>query len=166
LRDYTEEEKQALKGHLAQQISREIREMNNNDRLIQCPSCDRDISKFAEVCPHCGHPKPNATVVQNLTWNELNIGQKTSRVGCYTFLVLFCCMFVVMVFKCTISPDEVSENRTKTLSPTMQRINIYREFVGMEKVDKPPAGVTEDQFEAIHRLDAARQGMNPDNFFH
>ena len=62
-------------------------------------------------------------------------------------------------------PNSIGE-KFENLSPTMKRINRYREWVGIEKVDKPPDGVTEDQFEAIHRLDAARQGMNPDDFFH
>lgn len=25
-------------------------------RLIPCPSCDREVSRFAAQCPHCGHP--------------------------------------------------------------------------------------------------------------
>ena len=25
-------------------------------KLINCPACQKQISKKAETCPHCGHP--------------------------------------------------------------------------------------------------------------
>ena len=27
-----------------------------NPNLIPCPSCNRDVSRMADACPHCGHP--------------------------------------------------------------------------------------------------------------
>ena len=38
--------------------------------LIQCPTCEKDVSEAATHCPHCGHPIQGGTEDSTLTRNR------------------------------------------------------------------------------------------------
>lgn len=35
-----------------------LRWIGTGKELVECRSCDREISRFAKACPHCGDPRP------------------------------------------------------------------------------------------------------------
>ena len=34
--------------------------------LIKCPECNKEVSDYAEACPHCGYPLKKKPVTSNL----------------------------------------------------------------------------------------------------
>ncbi|MEW6027167.1 MAG: hypothetical protein AB1599_07730 [Planctomycetota bacterium] len=38
-----------------------------DEKLSKCRDCDRKVSNNAEICPHCGAPKP---ALSEVCWNE------------------------------------------------------------------------------------------------
>jgi hypothetical protein len=58
-------------------------QVTQNDKLIKCPACDRDVSKNAESCPHCAEPLLKKTVPPKVEKKD------SLKVGCLGFIFLF-----------------------------------------------------------------------------
>lgn len=44
--------------------------------LVDCPECTRDVSEYADSCPHCGYPfrESNADAEAGVVLTDIEIG--------------------------------------------------------------------------------------------
>lgn len=73
--------------------------------LIKCPECDKDVSDFAEICPHCGYrlkPAPqNIAVADNEGSRIRRKKAKANDVGGIisgALILIFAIIFIVLAF--------------------------------------------------------------------
>ncbi len=78
--------------------------------LIKCPECDKDVSKKAVSCPHCGYP---LTVIQDkaipppISNTKAN---KNKKVGCGCGLISIIFLIVVFSAMWSLPPSTTSSS--------------------------------------------------------
>ena len=97
--------------------------------VFPCPDCEKDVSKRAAACPHCGCPLKAAPVVKPA---EIIVKQK-KEMGCGGLLVIgFLAMFIYGTFS-SIGDDDSSTSKTPPVPKTAEQIRadkVHSAFSG------------------------------------
>ena len=73
-----------------------------SEKLFNCPDCNKEVSKTAKVCPHCGNKKLKKQIAEK-NWAEMDPKKKKMiYIGAGAFVVLW---IVVSVFGGSDKPD-------------------------------------------------------------
>ncbi|MGV0961838.1 MAG: hypothetical protein ACOYB1_18590 [Limnohabitans sp.] len=107
------EEQQRIDSAVEELIA-PIEEPENNNKLTNCPACEKTISKKAEDCPHCGEP-----LIKKEKVSQTKIEKKS--IGCLgaIFLIGFL-VFIANMFgtspssKSTTNASKAMEKKIKT----------------------------------------------------
>lgn len=78
-----------------------VPEKESNPNLMICPTCHKEISRFATSCPNCGHPFPeNAPRIEPVPINGPIIVPNESKKGLGVFGVIMVVILVVTCMAC------------------------------------------------------------------
>lgn len=142
------------------QEKEEIEITQPNDRLIDCPACDRSISKNAQSCPHCGEPLKVEDPIQSPPPPPPPPPQKQKTGGCGSGCLVVFGAILLLGFISSFFDDDQAPPPKKTTSSPQTKAPLTRQG----KIEKCFSG-----WDGSHRelTKVIKKSMNdPDSYEH